>query len=350
MSSRISPRQDPLRYPYRDRIPAPGERVELAPGVFWLRMPMPGRLNHINVWLLRDGNGWMLVDTGINSDAVKGWWEKVFADQLEGLPVTRVLATHMHPDHAGLAGWLVQRWGAELWMSRTDFFMSRVMSGDRPNEAPEEAIRFFMRAGLSQSQIDAYKKRFGTFGQDMTRMPVGYRRVRDGEYIDIGGREWRAAFGHGHSPEHICLYCPELKLIIGGDQMLPRITPNVSVNPSEPRANPLKDWLESCQRLRELLPGNLLVLPAHEDLYYGLHERMTALIDYHEDALERLYDLCAEPRRPVDVFPVLFKNPVNEWTWFAATNEALAHIHCALERRMLKETVDEHGVVWYRQA
>jgi glyoxylase-like metal-dependent hydrolase (beta-lactamase superfamily II) len=339
-----------LTYRFEAETPKPGEVTEVADGVWWIRMPMRGRLNHINVWLLRDTEGWTIVDTGIYDEAVKGHWETIFENHLDGRPVTRVICTHLHTDHTGLAGWITDRWGCRLWMSRADFYMCKVMVADRPADVPEDAIKFYRRAGFTEERLDRYRQRFGQFGASATPLPAGYRRISDGQYLDIGGREWRAVIGHGHSPEHVCLYCPELKLIIGGDQLLPRITPNVSVQPSEPDADPLREWISSCDRFRELLPPNLLVLPAHENLYEGLHERLTALIDWHEIALEKLYDLCDEPRRAVDVFPALFKSEINEYSYFPATGEALAHLHCALGRRMLTVEADENGVAWWKQA
>lgn len=339
-----------LTYRLQDQIPAPGEATEVADGLFWIRMPMPGRLNHINVWLLGDGAGWTIVDTGIFDKGVQGHWESIFARYLGGKPVTRVIATHLHTDHTGLAGWLTERWDCPLWMSRSDFYMCRVMAADRPSDVPEDAIRFYRRAGFTEERLEGYRRRFGQFGASIAPLPAGYRRISDGQYLEIGGREWRAVIGHGHSPEHVCLYCPELKIIIGGDQLLPKITPNVSVQPSEPCADPLRDWLASCSRFRELLPPNLLVLPAHENLYEGVHERLTALIDWHEVALEKLYDLCDVPKRAVDVFPALFKSEINDYSYFPATGESLAHLHCALGRRMLTVEEDDNGVAWWRQA
>jgi glyoxylase-like metal-dependent hydrolase (beta-lactamase superfamily II) len=341
---------DPLTYRFEDQVPRPSNTIEVADGVFWIRMPMMGRLNHINVWLLRDGDGWTVVDTGIFSDNVKKHWRSIFDKYLDGKPVTRVIATHLHTDHTGLAGWIVQEWDCDLWMSRADFYMCKVMAADGPSDVPEDAIRFYRRAGFTEALLDRYRQRFGQFGANIAPLPAGYHRISEGQYIDIGGREWRAVIGHGHAPEHVCLYCPELRLIIGGDQILPKITPNVSVQPSEPFANPLREWINSCARFRELLPPNLLVLPAHESLYEGVHERLTALIDWHEVALEKLYDLCDTPKRAVDVFPALFKSDITEGSYFPATGESLAHLHCALERRMLTVAEDDDGVAWWRQA
>jgi glyoxylase-like metal-dependent hydrolase (beta-lactamase superfamily II) len=341
---------DPLKYRFENQVPKPGEATEVADGVLWVRMPMQGRLNHINVWLLRDGDGWTIVDTGLFEEAVKGHWRSVFEKYLDGKPVTRVFATHLHTDHTGLAGWITQEWGCDLWMSRSEFYMCRSMAADGPSDVPDDAIRFYRRAGFTEARLDRYRQRFGQFGASVAPLPAGYRRVSDGQYFDINGREWRALIGYGHSPEHVCLHCPELKLIIGGDQLLPKITPNVSVQPVEPFANPLREWISSCGRFRETLPPNLLVLPAHEFIYEGLHERLTALIDWHEVALEKLYDLCTEPKRAVDVFSALFKSEINEYSYFPATGESIAHLHCALGRRMLTVEEDDQGVAWWRQA
>lgn len=341
---------DPLNYRFEDVAPEPGEAYAIADGVFWIRMPMGGRLSIINVWLLRDGDGWTVVDTGLRTQTVQQCWETIFDKYLEGRPVTRVIATHLHGDHTGQAGWICQKFDAQLWMSRADFYMCKVMAADGPSDVPEDALRFYRRAGFDEDRLDRYRQRFGQFGANIAPLPAGYRRIQEGQYLDIGDREWRAVIGHGHAPEHVCLYCPELKLIIGGDQLLPRITPNVSVQPSEPEANPLKGFLQTCARFREVLPPNLLVLPAHESLYEGVHERLTALIDWHEVALEKLYDLCAEPKRAVDVFPALFRSQITDTSFFPATGESIAHLHCALERRWLTVEEDDQGVAWWRQA
>ncbi len=344
------PDSDPLVYPLAERAPQPGQVTEVTDGVWWIRMPMEGRLDHINLWLLRDRDGWTIVDTGLFTTRVQDCWREIFANCLDGKPITRVIATHLHNDHTGLAGWITQQWECDLWMSRSDFYMCKVMAADGPSDVPEDAIRFYRRAGFTEERLTGYRERFGQFGSRISPLPAGFHRIIDGQYLDIDGREWRALIGHGHAPEHVCLHCPELSIFIAGDQVLPRITPNVSVQPSEPNANPLQDWLASCARFRELLPGHLLVLPAHEHIFEGIHERLTALIDWHETGLQKLYDLCAEPKRAVDVFPALFRSPITDWTYFPATGESLAHLHCAQERRMLVAEEDENGVAWWRRA
>ena len=341
---------DHLTYRFEDRAPELETIAKIADGVFWIRMPLWGRLKHINVWLLEENEGWTIVDTGIFSESVQRHWKAIFSKYLKGKPITRVIATHLHPDHTGNAGWICQEWGCELWMSRADFYMCKVMANDGPSDVPEDAIRFYRRAGFTEERLEKYKQRFGQFGASISSLPAGYERIRDNQYIDIGGREWRAVIGHGHAPEHVCLYCPELKMIIAGDQILPKITPNISVFPSEPNANPLREWINSCARFREVLPPNLLVLPAHESLYEGVHERLTELIDWHEVALEKLYELCKTPVRAVDVFPALFKSEITETSYLPATGEAIAHLHCALDRRMLTFEEDKDGIAWWSQA
>lgn len=140
----------PLHYRFEDRKPGGGELTEVADGVFWLRLPMFGRLNHINVWLLRDHDGWTVVDTGLNRDDVQRIWRAVFEKHLDGKPVTRVIATHLHGDHTGNAGWICAHWGCELWMSRADFYMCKVMAADGPSDVPEDALRFYRRAGSTK--------------------------------------------------------------------------------------------------------------------------------------------------------------------------------------------------------
>jgi glyoxylase-like metal-dependent hydrolase (beta-lactamase superfamily II) len=339
----------PLVYPCGER-PQPGETKEVAPGVFWLRMSLPFQLNHINLWLLEDGAGWTVVDTGLNDDGSKENWEKVFASRLGGRPVLRVIVTHLHPDHVGLAGWLCERFGAPLWMSRTDYLLCRTLVADTGREAPPEGVRFYEAAGFPPEAIEKYRQRFGGFGLGVHRLPQSYRRMVDGETIAIGGRGWRVVVGRGHAPEHACLWCPEADLLISGDQILPRISSNVSVFPTEPEANPLQDWLDSCAMLKRALPADVLVLPAHNEPFTGAHLRLQELIDGHEEGMGKLLALVSEPRRAVDVFPALFKARITSGNYLMATGESLAHLNCLIARGKVRRTSDANGVDWYERA
>lgn len=338
-----------LDYPFATR-PELGETIEVAPGVHWVRMRLPMQLNHINLWLLEDGDGWTVVDTGIRDEITADAWKRLFAGKMGGKPIKRVIVTHLHPDHVGLAGWLVRRFGVELWMSRTDYLMCRNLVADTGEEAPEEGIRFYRAAGYQDDALEDYKTRFGGFGRGVYRLPNSYRRIQEGERIAIGDLVWEVVVGQGHAPEHACLWCRERDLFISGDQILPRISSNVSLFPTEPTANPLQDWLDSCARLKALLPPQTLVLPAHNEPFRGADRRLQELIDGHETGMEKLLALCAEPKRAVECFPALFRSRITSGIYMMATGETLAHLNCLMARgRVLRET-DAEGVDWYRAA
>lgn len=339
-----------LTYPYgKDWAPAKGEVLEVADGVFWMRVPLPFSLDHINVWLLEDEEGWTIVDTGTDTSEARARWEHAFEHHISGKPVKRVIVTHLHPDHVGLAGWMTRKFDCDLWMSRTDFLMCRTLASDTGKEAPETALRFYRAAGFSEDFLNVYRKRFGGFGQLISALPDSFRRMEDGETFEINGRYWQVVVGTGHAPEHVCLYCPGLKVLISGDQALPRISSNVSVQPQEPNSDPLSDWISSCEKLRGILPGNLLVLPAHQEPFYGLHVRMTRLIEEHERALVRLAELLEEPKTVPECFKVLFKRTIGPEVVHLATGETLAHLNCLLGRRIVTKTRREDGVDEYRR-
>ncbi|MEL6663941.1 MAG: MBL fold metallo-hydrolase, partial [Pseudomonadota bacterium] len=321
----------------------------ITPRVHWVRMPLPFSLKFINLWLIDDGESWTIVDTGMPLDETKQAWRDIFEAKLGGRPVTRVIVTHMHPDHVGNAGWLSRKFpGAELWMSRLEYITCRMLVADTGREAPSAGTDFYHRAGWTGDQIEVYKSRFGGFGRGVSQMPDAYRRLEDGDMFEMGGETWQVMIGSGHSPEHACLYCAALNLFISGDQILPRISSNVSVFPTEPSANPLADWMASCARLRDALPEEVLVLPAHNEPFVGAHKRLTHLIDGHETALTRLHGRLSEaPRRIIDTFPALFGRKIGQEDLGMATGEALAHLNLLIDRGQASAEVDADGVVWY---
>lgn len=329
--------------------PQPGVPEKIAEGVYWARFPMPMSLDHINLWLLEDEDGWTVVDTCLNLGAARKAWEQIFEEFMGGKPIVRVICTHLHPDHVGLAGWLTERFDCALWMSREEFLMCRAMAGDTGREAPDVALRFYQAAGYDKDQQERYRKKFGNFGRAIAPLPDSFRRLVDHETITIGDRYWQVIVGSGHSPEHVSLYCPALKLLISGDQVLPRITPNVSVFPTEPEGDPLKEWLRSSARIREILPDDVLVLPAHEAPFYGLHVRLSQIIESHKNDLNSLFDFLVEPRRAVDCFPALFKREIGQGSLGLATGETMAHLNCLLGRHRITRTRDSEGVFWYEQ-
>lgn len=344
-------RRPKLDYPF-ETGPAPGtgEAVEVAPGVMWLRMPLGGALQFINVWAIADGEGWCVVDTGMQTRDTSQAWRAAFKDALGGKPVTRVIVTHLHPDHIGLAGWMTRKFQCRLWMTRLEYLQCRMLVADTGREAPEDGMRFYKAAGWDEDALENYRARFGGFGKAIYQLPDSYRRLNDGDEFDIGGHTWRIVTGNGHSPDHACLYCPELKLLISGDQVLPRISSNVSVFPTEPDADPLTDWMTSCAKVKAAVPDEVLVLPAHNDPFHGLHARLDHLIAGHERSLGRLEKSLAEPRRAVDVFGALFARPIGPELVGMATGESLAHLNCLIERGKAVAEADADGVIWYRAA
>jgi glyoxylase-like metal-dependent hydrolase (beta-lactamase superfamily II) len=346
---KFSVAKEALVYPFRT-VPEAAAAQEVAPQLFWLRMPLPmSGLNHINVWALRDGAGWTLVDTGMQTTDTAALWQSALAGPLERAPVVRVICTHMHPDHIGMAGWLTREYQCRLWTTRLEYLTCRVLVADTGREAPADGVRFYRAAGWDEEALAHYRARFGGFGKAVYALPDSYRRVSDGEELSIGGRIWRAVVGRGHSPEHLCLHCPELEVLISGDQVLPRITSNVSVFPTEPDADPLSDWLESLAAIARRVPDEVLVLPSHNEPFRGLHARLAALINGHEQRLLRLLEQLGEPRRAVDLFGVLFRRHAGPDMLSMATGETVAHLNCLLRRGLALRELDENGIAWYRR-
>jgi glyoxylase-like metal-dependent hydrolase (beta-lactamase superfamily II) len=341
------PARPKLSYPFAHG-PKDGEAIDVAPGVKWLRMPLGGALAFINVWAIDEGDGWAIVDTGMGGADTTQAWRKAFAGPLGGKPVTRVFVTHMHPDHIGMAGWLTRRFGCRLWISRLEFLSCRALAADTGREAPPDALEFYRAAGWDEEAIETYRARFGGFGRGLHALPDSFRRLRDGDEVTIGGRLWRVVVGSGHSPEHVCLHCPELKLLISGDQVLPKISSNVSVFPTEPDGDPLSEWLSSLAAIKGRVPDDVLVLPAHNDPFHGLHARLDHLIAGHERGLERLKRQLAEPKRAVDVFGALFRRRIDGNLLGLATGESLAHLNCLIARGQAVRRRDADGVDWYR--
>lgn len=338
-----------LTYPF-DHAPKVGEAVDVAPGVKWMRMPLGGALAFINVWAIAEGDGWAIVDTGIGGVETRNGWRAVLKGPLEGKPVTRVFVTHMHPDHIGMSGYLTRKFDARLWITRLEYITCRTLAADTGREAPEDALRFFRATGWDEDALENYRARFGGFGRGLHALPDSFHRLNDGDEIQIGEHMWRIVVGSGHSPEHACFYCPELKVMISGDQVLPKISSNVSVFPTEPDADPLTDWVTSLAQIKARAPDDILVLPAHNEPFRGLHARIDHLIGGHERGLERLRGLLAEPKRVVDVFHVLFRRKIDQNLLGLATGESLAHLNCLIARGQAVRERDASGIDWYRAA
>lgn len=328
-------RHNGLAYPHGSHVPEEGTLLEVAPGIFWLRMPLPFSLDHINLWVLDAGDHWAIVDTGLSSEAVKAHWRALFSGPLRAKPVGRLIVTHYHPDHIGLAGWLASRWQIPLEMSRSEFLLARTLTGDVAERTPADVVRFYAAQGWPEAAVHRLEAGpWGQFGRAVHTLPTGYKRLQAGDRLSIGKRQWTILVGAGHSPEHVCLFDAESRLLISGDQVLARITSNVSVYPTEPEADPLGDWLSSIAALKSL-PEDTLVLPAHNEPFLGLHTRLDQLADDHHRKLDALMAACATPQTAYQCFATLFRKTIADDELQMATGEALAHLQWLAKRGRL---------------
>ncbi len=337
----------PLEYPFRD-FPEPGYTLEVAAGIFWVRMPLPFSLDHVNLWILKDGCGWVVIDTGLANKKTKELWQTIEKELLKEKPVNKLIVTHLHPDHFAAAGYLCERWQCPLYISRSEYFIGRAVFENAKSAAPHEALKFYESAGFDDDALEKYRKNYGSFANDASAIPNIYKRLNDNDELIIDGCRWRIITGSGHSPEHCCLLCEEKNIFIAGDQLIPNITSNVSVWSVEPDANPLKDWLESCNKLLNLIPNNVLVLPGHGLPFSGTHQRLNELIKNHDQSLDKLYTLLVEPKRVIDVFDVLFKRKVSTETLLFATGESIAHLNYLMVQKKIIR-INKNGVYYYQQ-
>lgn len=339
-----------IRHPFPD-APAEGQAVEIAEGILWLRLPLPMALDHVNVFALEDGDGWTVVDTGFSSKRAKGIWEALLAGPLSGKPVTRVVVTHYHPDHVGLAGWFQSR-GAELVTTRTSWLYARMLVLDEHPLPLPEAVEFQRRAGVPADRLQRYATtRPFNFADVVDPLPPGFTRIRDGDTLSAAGRRWAVRTGDGHAPEHATLWSLNDNLILGGDQLLPGISANIGVYPTEPDADPLTEWLESCARLAPHAREDQLVLPGHKLPFTGLPLRLRQMAENHEGALSRLLDHLQAPRTAADCFLPIFKRQIDGPEYGMALVESVAHLNCLLRRGQVTRTLSPQGAwLWERRS
>jgi glyoxylase-like metal-dependent hydrolase (beta-lactamase superfamily II) len=352
-----------LHYPFGDVLPAVGCTLQVAPGVRWVRMALPFALDHINLWLLRDRldgrEGWSIVDCGIDNPTTRAAWEQIFTHELQGLPVLRVLVTHMHPDHIGLAHWITARWSTadracQLWIRSTDWHAAQSASRGTGGAGGDMAAAFFRLHGLADAAVlEQVRERRGHYASLVPEVPAHYRRLLDGLQVEVGGAGWTCLVGYGHAPEHISLHQPGQGVLISGDMVLPRISTNVSVYPMEPEADPLTLFLDSLDRMRAL-PARTLVLPSHGRPFTGLHIRIDQLHAHHEARLADAVDACAaQPCSAADLLPVLFRRALDLHQTTFAMGEAVAHAHTLWARGQvtpLDDVDDVDGVRRWRTA
>ena len=339
-----------LHYPHQDTLPAPAGRIEVAPGIFWIRMPLPFQLDHINLYLVRDdfdGPGWTLIDCGISSTKVRELWATLWADGLDGLPIRRIICTHTHPDHIGMAHTIQKQFGAPLWMTLGEYAMGRVWSSTLPGADGDSDAEHFRVHGVPRGPgLDALRRRGGQyFASLVPSMPLSFRRIREHDVIRIGGRDWQIIIGVGHSPEHASLYCESDGLLLSGDMVLPRISTNVSVFELEPDSNPV-DWFLDSLRKFEPCREDTLVLPSHGRPFNRLHVRLKQLHEHHAARLAEVIDACAvHPRTAADIVPIMFRREFDTHQTSFAMGEALAHLNSLWFAGRLRREKDDDGVI-----
>jgi glyoxylase-like metal-dependent hydrolase (beta-lactamase superfamily II) len=339
-----------LHYPLQEQLPGLGAALEVAPGVFWLRMGLPFALNHINLWLLRDRlphpsqsgvwqEGWTAVDCGVDNPATREAWLQVEAHVLQGLPILRVLATHMHPDHMGLAHWLCERWQAPLWMSTSEYQSALLACHGLSNFGGDPTVRFFNAHGWNKAEdLAVVRSRMGYYPSMVPKVPGSYVRLMSGMHVRIGDRIWQCISGYGHSPEHMALLDDTQQLMISGDMLLPSISTNVSVYAMEPEGNPLQHFLDSLDKMQQL-SDDTLILPSHGRPFQGAAARIAQLRSHHAERLEELLLACTEQALCAhDVLPLIFKRALDVHQTTFAMGEAVAHLNLLwLDGRLSRE-------------
>ena len=337
-----------IRYPYPD-APETGAAIEVADGILWMRLPLPMALDHVNVYALDDGDSWTVIDTGFASKKSRGIWQALMDGPLAGKPVDRVVVTHHHPDHVGLAGWFIEQ-GASLAMPRTGWLMARMLTLDVQDVPDAQAIAFYTRAGMDPEELARRRtERPFNFADCVAPLPVGYTRLTEGATITMGGRTWDIRMGHGHAPEHATFWSRDDHLVIGGDQLLPSISPNLGVYPTEPEADPVKDWIKSCEYFRDFADEDQLILPGHKLPFTGLQTRLRQLTENHEGALRRLLDHLSEPQAAGDCFLPLFKRNIGRGEYGLALVEAVAHMNHLHQAGLVTRGMREDGAYVFQR-
>lgn len=331
-----------ITYPWATP-PVEGEAIQIADGVLWMRLPLPMALDHVNVFAFDDGDSWTVVDTGFSSKRTKAIWETLLTGPLQGKPVSRLIVTHHHPDHVGLAAWFMAK-GAELLMPRTGWLMTRMLTLDEQATYPAETLDFYKRAGMSADEY-AHRstERPFNFADCVDPLPLGFTRLVHGQTIQFGGRTWDIRMGDGHAPEHATFWSRDDNLIVGGDQLLPSISANLGVYPTEPEADPVQDWLTSCENYQPFATEDQLILPGHKLPFTGLPLRLKQMIENHHGALERLVKHLKEPRTGGECFTPLFKRKIGRGEYGLALVEALAHLNHLHQTGKATRTMGDDG-------
>lgn len=338
-----------ISFPF-ETPPAEGEAIEIADGVLWIRLPLPLALDHVNVYALRHDDGWVIVDTGFHTRRGIKIWEKLLATPLRGEPVHQIILTHYHPDHIGAAGWLAEHLNAEIVASRTTWLYARMLTLNVQEKTPEKILDYYRAAGMNGDIYESCaNNRPFNFADIVAPLGVGYIRLQNDQEITFGHRKWKVITGDGHAPEHLTFHSLDDDLIIAGDQILPGISPNITVHPTEILADPLDEWLQSCATLQTHVDNDRLILGGHKLPFRGGKLRLQQLIDNHANSLKRLLDYLETPRLAGQCFDILFKRKIGAAEYTLALGEALAHLNYLYLRGKISRDIDQQGLWWWQR-
>ncbi|MBV9250558.1 MAG: MBL fold metallo-hydrolase [Acetobacteraceae bacterium] len=337
-----------LEFPFSP-APEPGQLIEVAPGVKWFRLPLPYRLDHVNIYLIEGTEGWTVLDTGLGTDDCRGAWNAVLSGPMAQQPLNAMVVTHFHPDHVGLAGWLAEHFGLPLSMPRPEYLYSLALQYAPGDLGADMHRPFYRRHGLSEQVTEAVLGRGHEYLRRTTGVPTTYHRVQHGDVLDVGAREFRVLTGGGHALEQAMLYRPDERLFFAADQVIARISPNVSVHAMEPDLDALGIYLRSLSLLRGSIADDVLVLPGHGLPFYGLHVRIAELIAHHEQRCNAIAVACqGQPLSVAEIVPLIFHRSLDEHQTGFAFGEVLAHVNHMLGRDQLMLQPSADGIERYR--
>ena len=337
-----------IHYPW-EAPPDFAEPLKVADGIFWFRVPLPKPLDHVNVYVLEDNNGWTVVDTGLSTNKTREMWQKIFSGFMAGKKIQRLIVTHHHPDHVGLAGWFQKEYKVSLWMTRTAWLTARMLRLDEQEVPPPETIEFWTQAGMCSDIMEERKsgKPFN-FADAVSALPLGFRRIVDNEEIEIGNRIWKVRVGNGHAPEHATLWSNVDDIVIAGDQIISSISPNLGVYATEPNANPVKEWIDTCHKLSAFASDKHLTLPGHKLPFTGLKFRLKQMVENHELALNRLVNFLEKPHTAEECFSILFGKSIQKSEYGLALVEAVAHVNYLYLEGTVSRVLDKNGAFRYQ--
>lgn len=317
---------DGITFPFGD-YPVPGTAMEVADGIFWISTTVPFKaLKQVNLWLLRDGPGWTMIDCGYGKPDVRDQLKQVWSSVLGGRPITRLIVTHFHPDHAGNSGFIAQHWGVRPRMSQGEWFTANLARADKDTDAMGARERFYRRHGLPEAQVAKFMAEVLPY-KDGVELPPGYKRLRGGDSVSIGDDRWQVVIGEGHSPEHVSLYCRERRILIAGDQILPAITTNVSTWPGEPEFDAVGAFLTTCKKFLDLLDPDTLILPSHRKPFYNVRHRLRELAAHHAERLKLMLSGAGRETSAGELVDVLFRADLDGHQIGFAMGEIIAHLN-----------------------